>query len=117
MRERRLKWLEVIKAVNNAIPRKSFVDGKIPTREEVPLDEREDIHITRFDTKYYARPAGVVDRGCGTRRYREEMRNWAKLTKNPLDTELHSTADVGPQGEGWVLELTCYHDLQQGSRV
>ena len=109
--ERRLKWLEVIKAVNNAIPRKSFVDGKIPTREEVPLDEREDIHITRFDTKYYPDLKEWWTEDV-QRRYREEMRNWAKLTENPLDTEALE-ADVGPQGEGWVLELTCYHDYNK----
>ena len=32
--ERRLKWLEIIKTVNNAVPRKSFAGGKIPEIEK-----------------------------------------------------------------------------------
>jgi type IV pilus assembly protein PilM len=109
--ERRLKWLEIIKTVNNAIPRKSFIDGKIPTREEVPLDEREDIHITRLDTKFYPDLKEWWTEDLA-KRYREEMRNWAKVTKNTVDPAVLS-ADTGPEGPGWVLELTCYHDYNK----
>ena len=34
--ERRLKWLEVIKAVNAAIPRTEYPDGKVPSPKELP---------------------------------------------------------------------------------
>lgn len=114
--ERRLKWLEIIKTVNNAVPRKSFVDGKIPTREEVPLDEREDIHVTRFDTKYYE---DLKDWWTDelAQRYREEVRNWALLTNNELDEEAQAAldSDTGPEGSGWVFELSCYHDYNKES--
>ena len=109
--ERRLKWLEIIKTVNNAIPRKSFIDGKIPTREEVPLDEREDIHITRLDTKFYPDLKEWWTEDLA-KRYREEMRNWARVTKKTVDPTVLS-ADTGPEGPGWVLELTCYHDYNK----
>ncbi len=114
--ERRLKWLEIIKTVNNAVPRKSFVDGKIPTRQEVPLDEREDIHITRFDTKYYEDLKDWWTEELA-QRYREEIRNWALLTNNELDeeAELALASDTGPEGPGWVFELSCYHDYNKES--
>ncbi|MGB1816393.1 MAG: type IV pilus assembly protein PilM, partial [Rubripirellula sp.] len=113
---RRLKWLEIIKTVNNAVPRKSFVDGKIPTREEVPLDEREDIHITRFDTKYYEDLKDWWTEELA-QRYREEIRNWALLTNNELDEEAAAAlaSDAGPEGSGWVFELSCYHDYNNDS--
>ena len=113
---RRLKWLEIIKTVNNAVPRKSFVDGKIPTREEVPLDEREDIHITRFDTKYYEDLKDWWTEELA-QRYREEIRNWALLTNNELDEEAEAAlaSDAGPEGAGWVFELSCYHDYNNDS--
>ena len=113
---RRLKWLEIIKTVNNAVPRKSFVDGKIPTREEVPLDEREDIHITRFDTKYYEDLKDWWTEELA-QRYREEIRNWALLTNNELDEEAEAAlaSDAGPEGSGWVFELSCYHDYNNDS--
>ncbi|HBV66210.1 MAG TPA: pilus assembly protein PilM, partial [Rhodopirellula sp.] len=114
--ERRLKWLEIIKTVNNAVPRKSFVDGKIPTRQEVPLDEREDIHITRFDTKYYEDLQDWWTEELA-QRYREEIRNWALLTNNELDEEAEAAlaSDTGPEGAGWVFELSCYHDYNKES--
>ena len=114
--ERRLKWLEIIKTVNNAVPRKSFVDGKIPTREEIPLDEREDIHITRFDTKYYEDLKDWWTEELA-QRYREEIRNWALLTNNELDEEAEAAlaSDAGPEGSGWVFELSCYHDYNNDS--
>ncbi|MCP4945205.1 MAG: hypothetical protein GY924_24915 [Planctomycetaceae bacterium] len=114
--ERRLKWLEIIKTVNNAVPRKSFVDGKIPTRQEVPLDEREDIHVTRFDTKYYEDLKDWWTEELA-QRYREEIRNWALLTNNELDEEAEAAlaSDTGPEGSGWVFELSCYHDYNKES--
>ena len=114
--ERRLKWLEIIKAVNGAVPRKSFAGGKIPTREEVPLDEREDIHITRFDTKYYE---DLKDWWTDelAQRYEEEYRNWAQLTNKTLTEEEETalTNNPGPEGSGWVFELSCYHDYNKDS--
>jgi len=114
--ERRLKWLEIIKTVNNAVPRKSFVDGKTPTRQEVPLDEREDIHVTRFDTKYYEDLKDWWTEELA-QRYREEIRNWALLTNNELDEEAEAAlaSDTGPEGSGWVFELSCYHDYNKES--
>ena len=112
--ERRLKWLEIIKTVNNAVPRKSFAGGKIPDIKDVPLDEREDIHITRFDTKYYEDLKDWWTEELA-QRYREEIRNWAQLTNNPLSDEddVALENNAGPEGPGWVFELSCYHDFNK----
>ncbi|MDA8698388.1 type IV pilus assembly protein PilM, partial [Rhodopirellula sp.] len=51
--ERRLKWLEIIKAINAAVPRTNYPDGKVPTPKELPYSQRKDIHVTSADTKYF----------------------------------------------------------------
>ena len=104
--ERRLMWMEMIKAVNQGIPRFPFPDGKVPTVKEVPLEERKDIHITQFDTKYFENLAEGWWTEDRKKRYLEEMRNWAKLMGRELPEDLESLA---PEGAGWVIQLQGYH--------
>jgi type IV pilus assembly protein PilM len=119
--ERRLKWLEVIKAINAAIPRTEYPDGKTPTPKELPYSERTDIHVTQADTKHYEDLAEWWTEEV-QRRYREEMKSWAKvtgykyvgskdMTKEEKEAELEAQlqAETGPSGPGWVIELRCYH--------
>lgn len=113
--ERRLKWLEIIKAVNKAVPRVNYPDGKIPSPKELPLDQRKDIHISQVDTKYYADLKDWWTESLA-KRYREEMRNWArimKINKTPEEEEAFEAelaAETGPEGPGWVIEMACYHN-------
>ena len=111
--ERRLKWLEVIKAINAAIPRTEYPDGKTPTPKELPYSQRTDIHVTQADTKHYEDLAEWWTEEV-QKRYREEMRSWARVTgykyvedKEEFEAELE--AETGPSGPGWVIELHCYH--------
>ncbi len=110
--ERRLKWLEVIKAVNAAIPRTTYPDGKIPGPKELPFEERTDIHVTQFETKHYEDLTTWWTEDVA-RRYREEMRNWGRITNyatiSQEDLEAQLAAEAGPTGPGWVIELRCYH--------
>ena len=117
IRDRRLKWLEVIKAINAAIPRTEYPDGKTPTPKELPYSQRTDIHVTQADTKHYEDLADWWTEEV-QRRYREEMGSWAKVTdykyvgseddKKP-ELEAQLEAETGPSGPGWVIELRCYH--------
>lgn len=114
--ERRLKWLEVIKAINEAVPRTNYPDGKVPTPKELPYSQRKDIHVTSADTKQYEDLAEWWSDDVKMR-HAEELRSWARVTsklQNATDEERTAfdeelAAETGPTGPGWVVELKCYH--------
>lgn len=104
--ERRLLWLEAIKAINAAIPRDNWPDGKVPPPSEVPMEDRIAIEVTQLESKYYEDLATWYTPQVATR-YAEEMRNWTRITKQtpPVNPE----EATGPTGPGWVFQLSCYH--------
>jgi type IV pilus assembly protein PilM len=114
--ERRLKWLEIIKAVNAAVPRTTYPDGKVPTPKELPYSQRKDIHVTSADTKHYEDLADWWTEKVQAR-HADELRSWARVTdkfRNATDEEKAEfdaaiAAETGPTGPGWVIELRCYH--------
>jgi type IV pilus assembly protein PilM len=108
--ERRLMWMEMIRAINAAIPRDPdgiYVDGKPPSLKELPLEERKDIHVTQFDTKFYDDLKTEWFTEARAKRYRDEMRNWADIMDRELPADFESI--TGPEGPGWVIQLQCYH--------
>ena len=86
-----------------AIPRFEYPGGKIPSPKELPLEERKDIHVLQVDSKRYEDLSNwftdEVANAIG-----EELRNWARITKNEVPED-----ETGPTGPGWVFELHCYH--------
>lgn len=104
--DERLLWLELLKSVNEMIPREDYPDGKIPSPQEMPLVDRKDIHITSIETKHFEDLSlwytEIVDK-----RYKEEMVNWADQMKRTLPEEF--ATDTGPTEAGWVIQLTGYH--------
>jgi len=112
--ERRLVWLEIIRAVNGAIPRTVYPDGKIPSPKVTPFENREDLHILSFETKKFDDLATwFVD--DVPKRWKEEYRNWARVTKEKIPETV--AADAGPTGPGWVIELRGYHYYNSLSRI
>ncbi|MEM6779594.1 MAG: type IV pilus assembly protein PilM [Planctomycetota bacterium] len=105
--ERRLKWLEVAKVINAAIPTFEYPDGKPPSPKDLPLDERKDFHVTQMETKYYEDLKTEWFTEKLAKRYKDEMRNWAKITGRELPEDFET--DAGPEGAGWVIELRAYH--------
>jgi len=104
--ERRLMWLEILRALNAAIPRTEYPDGKVPSPKVVPFEDRQDIHITGIESKRYEDLATWFTEPVALR-YREELRNLARVNGTPITEE--ALADTGPTGAGWVFELTGYH--------
>lgn len=104
--EERLIWLEVIKAINQLIPRQEFADGKIPTPTELKLEDRIDIHVTEIDTKYFEDLTTWYTPSID-QRFKEEMRNWARTMKRELPETF--AEDTGPIEAGWVIQLKAYH--------
>lgn len=112
--ERRLQWLEILRALNAMVPRNQYPGGKPPGPKELPYEDREDIHITEIESKYFEDLATWFTENVA-RRYREEMRNWSRLTNTPLPEDL-ATA-TGPTGAGWVFELRGYHYYNSDKRL
>jgi len=112
--ERRLVWLEIIRAVNAAIPRTVYPDGKPPSPKVLPFEDRQDFHILSVETKKFDDLATwFVD--DVPKRYKEESRNWARAMKEKLPEV--TVPDTGPTGPGWVIELRGYHYYNSPARI
>lgn len=116
---KRVKWLEMIRAVNSVVTSDNFPEGKIPSPKEAPYDERVGIHITEIDTKHYADLAAWHTDDIA-RRLAEEERNWLRamnrrVTEEVVDPNAPAASteavveDVGPTEDGWVVQLKGYH--------
>lgn len=112
--ERRLMWLEILQAINEAIPREDYPDGKVPSPKELPLEDRVDIHITEFETKHFDDLSEWWTE-TRARRFQEEMRNWETQMKRKLPEEFDRTE--GPTGPGWVIQLRGYHYYNSPKRM
>jgi type IV pilus assembly protein PilM len=112
--ERRLQWLEILRTLNAAIPRNAYPDGKPPSPKVLPFEDRDDIHITGIESKRFEDLSTWFAEDVA-KRYREEMRNWARITNNPVPENL--ATDTGPTGPGWVFELTGYHYFNSPKRM
>ena len=112
--ERRILWLEIIKAVNSTIPRTAYPDGKLPSPKVVPFENREDLHILSFETKKYDDLATWFV-GDVPRRWKEEYRNWALVMGEKVPETI--ATDTGPKGPGWVIELKGFHYYNSSQRL
>lgn len=110
----RVKWLEIIKVVNDIVPRVDFPDGKMLGPKELPYIERKDFQVTKMDTRFYE-DLSVWFTDRLKQRYIEEVRSWARLKGKqvPADLEL----DPGPTEEGWVFQLDCFHYYNDSTKI
>lgn len=111
--ERRLQWLEIVRAVNAAIHRGDYDTDGMPTPDEVPLNDREDIHITEFRSKRFEDLTEWWTEDV-KRRYREEMINWASVMGRDIQ---QFDLETGPAGAGWVIQLRGYHDYNGPDKI
>ncbi len=53
--DRRLLWLELMKAINQALPMEpEIAAGKIPNPKEHPISDRVDIHVEYIESQYFS---------------------------------------------------------------
>ena len=104
--ERRLKWLEILQVVTDAIPRMDPDGGK-----DMAYEDRKDIQVVEIETQYYKKLGKEWFTDELADRYRAEVRDWRSVTGRPMsDEELDELEkDEGPDGPGWVIQLNCYH--------
>ena len=130
--DRRLLWLELMTALNRAlpwpenVPPSEYVDYKT-----LPMDERPVFYIDYVESEYFADlttwyTARVANRYFELTRHLKansenrvlETSETAESAENP-DQLLAGAADLpGPTGAGWVIELSGHHffnkDRQNG---
>jgi type IV pilus assembly protein PilM len=111
-----LVWLEIIRSINGLIPREVYPEGKIPTHKEKPLEDRIDFHFTQFETKYFEDLAEEWYTDAVKVRFREELIDWHKVTKRPMEEALPEEIP-GPEGPGWVIQLQGFHYYNSPERM
>jgi type IV pilus assembly protein PilM len=113
--QRRLLWMEVIRALNEAVPRTVYPDGKIPSPKKVPFEDREDIHILSLESKKYDDLTTWYTAEI-QKRWKEEYKDWLKVTTGGALPEA-VVAGTGPTGAGWVFEMRGYHYYNSPKRM
>jgi type IV pilus assembly protein PilM len=112
--ERRLKWLEITRVINQILPVVTYPGGKPPGPKELPLDHRKEIYVTQCDSKHFEDLTEWYSEKV-RKRYVDEIRSWARITQKPVPAEL--LTDPGPTGPGWVFELRCYHYYNSADNI
>lgn len=120
--DRRLLWLELMKAINRALPQDpEIAPNEIPDPATKPIAQRQEIHIEYVETEYFpdlktwftdpvknkyleelarvTQPAGAVADGS----------NAATPPGTPPATPAPATEVKGPEGPGWVIEFKGHH--------
>ncbi|MHB8969729.1 MAG: pilus assembly protein PilM [Pirellulaceae bacterium] len=118
--DRRVLWLEMLKTVNSALPQTPGVQpGEIPDVDKIPFHQRQEIHVEQFETQYFETlETWFTD--IIKNKYIDQQRSIGVPVSAGTATDGASadastaTADtVGPKGEGWVVQLQCYHYYNQ----
>jgi type IV pilus assembly protein PilM len=61
--DRRLLWLELLNAINRALPvDEKFAPDQIPDPRVVPISQRKDLHIEYIESQYFDDPVALVFR-------------------------------------------------------
>ncbi|MBM4000667.1 MAG: type IV pilus assembly protein PilM [Planctomycetes bacterium] len=119
--DRRILWLELITALNQALPRTPGVEpGTVPDPKVVPYGKRQEIHIESIETQYMEDLATWWTDPM-KQRYEEGkrvMRGEQPATASGStdgSSSTTSTATAGATetaaltGDGWIIEFDGYH--------
>ena len=52
--DRRVLWMELLKTINEALPRDDVTAGQVPDPKLVPISQRKDIHIEYIESQYFS---------------------------------------------------------------
>jgi type IV pilus assembly protein PilM len=114
--DRRLLWLEIIKTVNETLPRTpGLKPGEIPTVEEVPFDQRHEIHVEKMETMFREDLSAWFTEAL-KEKYMEQSKEAPRLEDlmaqqegGEGDANGEPPEPEGPTDEGWIVDLKCYH--------
>jgi type IV pilus assembly protein PilM len=113
--DRQIMWLEMLRSLNLALPvTPGLRPGEIPDVTEMPLAQREEIYIDKLETQYFDSLATWFSETVKGK-YIEQLRVVGELPTSEDGTDPASSI-TAPEGEGWVIELTCYHYFNEDNR-
>jgi type IV pilus assembly protein PilM len=106
--DRRLLWLELLKAISVAMPKTDFsklpngtptnlAPGSIPDHKQYPIDLRKEIHVEYIESEYFPDLATWFANEEVKRRYAEERRIAAG--EAPATVDPAAPAAPGPNGQ------------------
>lgn len=52
--DRRVLWMELLKTINEALPRDEATAGQVPDPKVIPISQRKDIHIEYIESQYFS---------------------------------------------------------------
>lgn len=120
--DRRLIWLEMLKAINAAMPTTPGLQpGEIPDIEEKPLEERQELHVEYVENKYSQDLSSwfndSIERKYLDVRPQPAEPNEAEPKKEEPAESLLGGATATPEqekleppaGAGWVVEMRLHH--------
>ncbi|MCS7468279.1 type IV pilus assembly protein PilM [Stieleria sp. ICT_E10.1] len=116
--ENRVLWMELIRGVNQIIPRgvyEGVEPGQMPTAKQVPYEDRIDFQVTSFETKYFDDISEWYEKR--KKRFTDEKADWEKLMNIPKEPGAMATEPEPPTGPFWVVELQGYHYFNNPDRV
>jgi type IV pilus assembly protein PilM len=129
--DRKLLWLEVLKAINESLPRdEAHAPGYVPEPNEVPFSQRPELHIEYIESMYFpdmkqwftdtvrnrylsgesSDPMAPADPAANAPNAPDAVQ--------PADgtaTAAAGTQAIGPEGPGWVIEIGGYHYHNEGT--
>lgn len=114
--EDRLLWMEIIRGVNQVIPRGKYdldENGELPSYKELPYEDRIDFHITSVETKHYDEIGPWYKKR--KKRFTDEDADWKRLM-GVKDSDDDAEVEP-PAGPYWVVELQGYHYFNNPDKV
>jgi type IV pilus assembly protein PilM len=110
--DRKILWLEMLKALNEALPvTPGLKPGEIPDVETVPFHQRQEIHVEEIESQYFEDLSSWFSDYL-KEEYIKQQRSGPNRQAAPEEDEatgLAASGPTGPDGEGWVIQLKCYH--------
>ncbi len=112
--EDRLKWLELFKALDAAMPKDPRpAEQRKETAEDI--SSRPEVHVSSVDTQFYedlgAEYFSLVESAYAGSRSKGESSEAGPDEGLDAEADLEGgeEAAAGPEGSGWVIQLTGYH--------
>lgn len=125
--DRRLLWLELFRAINQALPRDAdFQPGVIRNPEDKPFSQRSDLYIEAIETQHFEDLAtwfteDVKKRYLLSQPWLTQVNPAAAEDENSGQdggaAEAAATEITGPQGPGWIIEVRGYHYFNDDIRT
>jgi type IV pilus assembly protein PilM len=94
--DRRVLWMELLKTINEALPKDEAVAGQVPDPKEIPISQRKDIHIEYIESQYLPDLKSWFTEPI-QKKYQEEL---ARLQGTPIPAAAPGAAPTGVPAAG-----------------